>query len=141
MTRINAVRITPKYPLAFKKYPTDAGYDMYAIRSMILWPFVPAKIPLNIRANIPQGLFGRICGRSSLNAEGICILSGTVDSGYVGQMFAVAVNLTLVPRRIREGDRIAQLIFIPFCAAEINEVQDLPSTPRGDSASGSTGRR
>jgi dUTP pyrophosphatase len=139
--QIDAVRITHKYPLAFKKYPTDAGYDMYAISSMILWPFIPKKIPLNIRASIPEGVFGRICGRSSLNAEGICILSGTVDSGYIGQMFAVAVNLTLIPRRIREGDRIAQLIFIPFRAAEIREVDDLPSTPRGDSASGSTGRR
>lgn len=139
--QIDAVRMTHKYPLAFKKYPTDAGYDMYAIRSMVLWPFIPRKIPLNIRANIPEGVFGRICGRSSLNAEGICILSGTVDSGYVGQMFAVAVNLTLIPRRIREGDRVAQLIFIPFHAAKIREVDDLPSTPRGDSASGSTGRR
>ncbi len=139
--QIDAVRITRKYPLAFKKHPTDAGYDMYTIRSMTLWPFIPRKIPLNIKANIPCGVFGRICGRSSLNAEGICILSGTVDSGYVGQMFAVAVNLTLIPRRIREGDRIAQLILIPFCAAEIREVDELPSTPRGDGALGSTGRR
>lgn len=138
---IDAVRITGEYPLAFKKYPADAGYDMYTIKSMILWPFIPRKVPLNIKANIPEGVFGRICGRSSLNAKGICILSGTVDSGYVGQMFAIAVNLSLVPRRIREGDRIAQLIFIPFYTAEIQEVDDLPSTPRGSSASGSTGRR
>ena len=35
--------ITRKYPLAFKKYPTDAGYDMYAISSTILWPFSTEK--------------------------------------------------------------------------------------------------
>ncbi|HAV21075.1 MAG: hypothetical protein QM391_01350 [Bacillota bacterium] len=139
--QIDAVRITERYPMAFKKYPSDAGYDMYALCSTILWPLVPRKIPLNIKASIPEGVFGRICGRSSLNAEGIFILPGTVDSGYVGQMFAVAVNLTLKPRRIREGDRIAQLIFIPFCQAGLREVDELPSTPRGDSAAGSTGRR
>lgn len=138
---INAVKITHEYPLAFKKYPNDAGYDMYALSSEVLWPLTPKRIPLNIKASIPHGVFGRICGRSSLNAEGIYILSGTVDSGYIGQIFAVAVNLTLIPRRIRKGDRIAQLIFIPFCTATLKEVHNLSETPRGDSASGSTGRR
>ncbi|NLS45631.1 MAG: dUTP diphosphatase [Firmicutes bacterium] len=139
--KIDAVRVTHRYPLSFKKYPNDAGYDMYAISHTILWPFVPKRIPLNIKASIPEGVFGRICGRSGLNAEGICVLPGTVDSGYTGQIFAVTVNLSLIPRRIRKGDRIAQLIFIPFYAAEIREVQDLPATARGDSALGSTGRR
>ena len=93
--QIDAVRITERYPIAFKKYPSDAGYDMYARCATILWPLVPRKIPLNIKASIPEGVFGRINGRSSLNAEGKIMRPGTVDSGYVGLMSAVAVNLTL----------------------------------------------
>ncbi len=137
---IRAARVNKDYPLAFKKYPADAGHDLYATRTMILWPFVPARIPLNIMASIPEGTFGRICGRSSLNALGIHVLPGTVDSGYIGQVFAVAVNLTLVPRRIRAGDRVAQMIFIPCCRAHIAEVDALTPTERGGGGFGSTGR-
>ncbi|MEW6226779.1 MAG: dUTP diphosphatase [Bacillota bacterium] len=139
--RIAAVRVSKEFPLAFKKYPADAGHDLYATKTMILWPFMPVKIPLNIRVSTPPGVFGRVCGRSSVSARGICVMPGTVDSGYVGQLFAVAVNVTLLPRRIRAGDRVAQLIFIPFCPAEIEEADALSPTARGDRGLGSTGRR
>lgn len=140
VVRVDAVRVNKEYPLAFRKYSADAGHDLYATQTMMLWPFVPARIPLNIMASIPPGMFGRICGRSSLNALGIHVMPGTVDSGYAGQMFAVAVNLTLVPRRVRAGERVAQMILIPFCPADITEVEALRPTARGSGALGSTGR-
>ncbi len=139
--RVNAVRVTDEFPLAFKGHDTDAGYDLFATKAAILWPFTPVRIPLNIRMAIPPGVFGRVCGRSSLNARGICIMPGTVDPGYTGQVFAVAVNLALVPRRIRAGDRVAQMVLIPFCAAALEEVDRLSPTARGEGALGSTGMR
>lgn len=124
----------------FNKRPGhDAGYDLYSLESRILWPYLPVTVDLNVRMLIPSGYFGRITGRSGLNKKGIVVVPGTVDSGYTGIIKATVINLTPIPRLLRRGQRIAQLIIIPFLAPEFQEVESLPETERNDLGFGSSG--
>ncbi|SHH12586.1 dCTP deaminase domain-containing protein [Desulfosporosinus lacus] len=124
----------------FNKRPgQDAGYDLLSLTDKILWPFQKIKIPVNIQAIIPRGYFGRVTGRSGLSSQGIFIIPGTVDSGYTGIWQAITINLSFWPKRVKAGDRIAQMIMIPFAKVNFIPVDELPSTDRGDKGFMSSG--
>jgi dUTP pyrophosphatase len=126
--------------LPFNKRPgEDAGYDLIALKNVILWPFRPVIIPVNIQALIPTGYFGRVTGRSGLNAKGILVIPGTVDSGYTGIWQSITVNLTLWPKRIQKGNRIAQMIILPFAKINFCLTAELSPTDRGQDGFMSSG--
>jgi dUTP pyrophosphatase len=64
---------------------------------------------------------------------------GTIDADYRGEVKVLAVNLGEESFVINHGDRIAQMIIAPVIQAEINEVEELSDTLRGDGGFGSTG--
>ena len=65
---------------------------------------------------------------------------GVVDSDYRGECFIALHNDAEEPRTVRTGERIAQLILLPYLPIEFDEVADLPETARGEGGFGSTGR-
>ena len=65
---------------------------------------------------------------------------GTIDSDYRGEIQVLLVNLSGEPFTLRRGERIAQLVVAPVVRAELEEVDTLPTTVRGDGGFGSTGR-
>ena len=93
---------------------------------------------------IPEGYAGFVKARSGRAArEGLGVLNapGLVDSGYRGEIKIIAVNLdptTLV--EIERGDRIAQMVILRVERAELEVVDTLPESERGEGGHGSTGR-
>ena len=92
---------------------------------------------------LPEGTFGGVFARSGLaSREGLrpanCV--GVVDSDYRGECFIALHNDTEEPRTVRTGERIAQLVLLPYLPIEFDEVADLPETARGEGGFGSTGR-
>ena len=65
---------------------------------------------------------------------------GVVDSDYRGECFIALHNDAEEPRTVRTGERIAQLVLLPYLPIEFDEVADLPETARGEGGFGSTGR-
>ena len=65
---------------------------------------------------------------------------GTIDADYRGEVQVLLVNLSGEPFTLRRGERIAQLVVAPVVRAELEEVDTLPTTSRGDGGFGSTGR-
>ena len=65
---------------------------------------------------------------------------GTIDADYRGEISVLLVNLGDTPFIVRRGERIAQMIVAPVVQAALVQVDDLPSTARGDGGFGSTGR-
>ena len=63
-----------------------------------------------------------------------------MDSDYRGECLIALHNDTEEPRTVRTGERIAQLILLPYLPIEFDEVTDLPETARGEGGFGSTGR-
>ena len=64
---------------------------------------------------------------------------GVIDSDYRGEIIVVLHNDTDIIRPVQEGDRIAQLVILPYEKIEFSEVEELTNTKRADGGFGSTG--
>ncbi len=123
-----------------------AGYDLYACLetpTLEIAPHATAKVGTGLAIAVPDGYFGAIFARSGLAAkQGLrpanCV--GVADSDYRGEYMVALHNDTDTEREIANGERIAQLVILPFLPAEFCEVDQLDETLRGDGGFGSTGR-
>lgn len=121
-------------------YPDDAGADLIALATGVIGPGCTVRVPTNLAVAIPEGLYGMVTGRSSVASAGVLNHVGTVDAGYRGQIQVILTNLNAEPYHYEAGQRIAQLILIPFARAHYEEVAALPPSPRGERGFGSSGR-
>ncbi len=124
---------------AFKHKDGDAGYDMYSTKSMWIFPFIPRKVPVNLRAELPQKHFGLMTSRSGESSKGNVVIPGIIDSNYRGQMAAIMFRIGLLPRRIKKGTRIAQLIIVPYLDVAWIFKKFLSNSNRGTSGFGDSG--
>ena len=103
-----------------------------------------AIIPTGIAIALPGADYvALICARSGLaSKQGLrpanCV--GVCDSDYRGEYIVMLHNDTDQPRTIENGDRIAQLVVMPYLSVSFTEVEELSETGRGDGGFGSTGR-
>ena len=93
-----------------RAHPTDAGYDLYASEDVLLWGNRPKKVSTDIFMALPTNTVGDIRPRSSLNAKGIYVAYGTIDSGYRGELKVV---MSAPFYKVHKGDKIAQLVILP----------------------------
>jgi len=124
----------------YKKYQTDAGWDVESTIDIVLKPFVPVKIPTGLILAIPKGCKGAICPRSSTSSKGLLVFDGTVDPDYRGEVHINIINLTNKDYFINKGDRIAQLAIYLCLVEDYIKVDSLPDTDRGTNGFGSTGK-
>ena len=121
----------------------DAGLDLYAAEAVIIEPGARVLIPTGIALAIPEGYAGFVLPRSGLAVRhGLTLLNtpGLIDSGYRGEVKVLLVNHDRATTTIARGDRIAQLVIQRVEPTELVEVDELPSSDRGDGGFGSTGR-
>lgn len=121
-----------------------AGYDLYACidEDIVIYPHCTVKVNTGISIALPNNTFGAIFARSGLaTKQGLrpanCV--GVCDSDYRGPYVVALHNDTDFAQIIKSGDRIAQLVILPFISAEFNVVDDLDITERGNGGFGSTG--
>lgn len=122
-----------------------AGYDLYACleEDVLIAPGQTVKIGTGLAVAVPEGFFGAVFARSGLaSKEGLrpanCV--GVCDSDYRGEYIIALHNDSGMERTVRHGDRIAQLVILPFLPAEFEESDSLPETARGAGGFGSTGK-
>jgi dUTP pyrophosphatase len=134
-------RLAPEATLPGYKTDGAAAIDLHAYipRPRILWPLVPTRIPTGVGMAIPEGHFGLVLGRSGLATRGLCMLGGVIDPDFRGAMQAIVVLLRLWPMVVRPGDRIAQIVFLPYERATLSLHLPMTSTIRGANGLGSTG--
>jgi len=121
-----------------------AGYDLYAcVEKPITIPsHCTEKIGTGLAIEIPEGYFGAIFARSGLaTKQGLrpanCV--GVCDSDYRGEYIIALHNDTDEAKLIMPGERVAQLVVMPFLEVEFDEVNELENTKRGYGGFGSTG--
>jgi dUTP pyrophosphatase len=124
----------------------DAGYDLRAVEAFALAPGERATVPTGVAVALPPGIAGLVVPRSGLAARhGISVVNGPglIDPNYRGEIRVILVNLGDEPFAGEPGDRIAQLLLVPYVAPEIVAVDELPPAPddRGERGFGSSGRR
>ncbi len=123
-------------------YPGDAGLDLSACERVVLEPGERALVHTGVAIAIPHGYAGYVQPRSGLAIEhGITIVNtpGLVDSGYRGELRIILLNtdgehaFTVEP-----GMRIAQLVILPVPPVELQVVDELPESERGERGFGSS---
>jgi dUTP pyrophosphatase len=120
----------------------DAGYDLRCLEGFRLAPGERAMIGTGVAIALPPNVAGLVTPRSGLAARhGISLVNspGLVDPNYRGELRVVLVNLGAEPFEAQAGDRIAQLLLIPFWAPELEVVAELPPSDRGPNGFGSSG--
>lgn len=143
--KINIKKLTETAILPERGSAYAAGYDLFADleESVEIQPHETKMIGTGLAMEIPEGYFGGVFARSGLSAkEGLrpanCV--GVVDADYRGEVKVALHNDGDVVREIKPGQKIAQLVVVPFLSVEFNEVKELSETVRGVGGFGSTGK-
>jgi dUTP pyrophosphatase len=125
--------------------PGDAGYDLRAVEGFALAPGARAVVPTGIALALPPGVAGLVVPRSGLAARhGLSVVNGPglIDPNYRGEVRVVLVNLGDERYEGAAGDRIAQLLLVPYWGPGVRVVDALPPSgdDRGANGFGSSGR-
>lgn len=122
----------------------DAAADIRAACSGTIEPGARSLVPCGFSMAIPVGFAGLVLPRSGLAAHhGVTILNapGLIDSSYRGQIMVSLLNTDRESAfAFSQGDRIAQLMIIPYPQVYYNEVDSIDDTERGTGGFGSSGR-
>jgi dUTP pyrophosphatase len=123
----------------------DAGYDLACVEDFTLWPARRRTVGTGVAIALPAGVAGLVTPRSGLaDRHGVTIVNapGLVDPGYRGELRVTLLNTGEAPYAARAGDRIAQLVLVPFVAPDVRVVDGLDDGPdaRGALGFGSSGR-
>ena len=135
------IRIKKLHPdAAIPRYakPGDAGVDLTAVWKRQVMEIVTYGTGLAIE--IPDGHVGLLFSRSSIYKTKMTLTNcvGVIDSGYRGEImmkFKMTDNRTMY----EVGDRIGQLVIMPYPEVEFVEAEKLSTTSRGSGGYGSTG--
>lgn len=122
-----------------RAHEDDAGLDLRSPVTVWLHPGEQHKIDTGVRMAIPKGYVGLITSKSGLMLKDITS-RGTLDSGYRGTVGAILFNHGKEGYLIKEGDKICQVVIVPCLTPELEYVDELDETERGDGGFGSTGR-
>lgn len=141
LMRVREGAIIPKQATA-----GSAGYDLCACMDVpqTIEPGERCVFPSGLAAEIPAGTAGFVFTRSGLGIKkGIHVTNGVgvIDSDYRGEIQIGLHNLSAEPYTVQPGERIAQMIIMPYFAPVIEEVTSLTETDRGAGGFGSTGTK
>ncbi len=132
--RLNEKARLPKYA-----YEDDAGMDLFSVEELILKPGDIKLCRTGIALSIPVGYVGLIWDKSGIALKGgIKTMGGVIDSGYRGEVGVILNNLSKKEYIIKEGDKVAQILFQRVEHFEIKEVKTLTNTKRDTGGFGST---
>ena len=121
----------------------DAGLDMTATR---MWFDDDSNVcyGTGISMEIPKGYVGLVFPRSSIAKKDLLLSNavGVIDSGYRGEITAkFKISGEYSNKHFYKiGERICQIIIMPYPKIEFEEVEELSETERGDRGYGSTGK-
>ncbi|XP_028778344.1 deoxyuridine 5'-triphosphate nucleotidohydrolase [Neltuma alba] len=140
MPFLRVKKLSDKAVLPSRASSLSAGYDL----SSAVETKVPARgkalVATDLSIAIPEGTYARIAPRSGLAwKHSIDVGAGVIDADYRGPVGVILFNYSDADFEVKVGDRIAQLIIERIMTPEVEEVEDLDSTARGEGGFGSTG--
>lgn len=138
--KLSETAVKPTYGSEFA-----AGMDMYADiqEDVDIEAGQTYMCSTGIAMEIPEGYVGLLFARSGLaSKQGLAPANkvGVIDSDYRGEIKVALHNHSGETRTIKAGDRIAQLAIVPFLRVDLDEVDELNDTDRGEGGFGSTGK-
>ncbi len=143
---IKVKKVSPLAHIPTRGSDYAAGYDLYAAieKAVVIEPHRTAMIDTGLQFELPDGYFAGIFARSGLaSKEGLrpANCTGVCDSDYRGNYIVSIHNDSDEERRILPGQRIAQMIVMPYLPVTFLETDELSDTKRGSGGFGSTGKQ
>ena len=108
----------------------SAGVDLYSTIDVYVEVRSIKKINIGIRVSLPENSYGSI-----RDTKGLLTLKGVIDNDYTGEIIIIMTSL-IEPIKIKQGQKIAQLIVSNTLYSEIKLVKFLKSTERNDKGFG-----
>lgn len=139
--KLNENAIVPTYGTPFA-----AGADLYALPEgdIKLQPGDTVMIHTGVAMEIPEGTAAFIFARSGIATKrGLAPANkvGVIDSDYRGEIMVPIHNHSKQEQIIASGERVAQMVIMPYVKAEFTECETLEETERNVSGFGSTGTK
>ena len=126
----------------YKKHSGDAGWDLYVSRECTIPAGATVDVHTDVKIDMPPYLYARIVGRSStLRKHNLMVNEGIIDNGFTGELFVCIHNMDNKPFHVKQGMRLAQVLFHTIEDVRWSEVEEIVATPgkRGNAGFGSTG--
>ena len=123
-----------------RAHETDAGLDMYTPDDFTVPGKDSAVVDTGVHVAIPVGYVGFVKSKSGLMVKNDITTDGTVDAGYTGSIKIKLFNHGYDDKHFFRGQKIAQLVLLPIITPELEVVEELTATERGDNGFGSTGK-
>lgn len=146
--KIQVIRVRPDedadLPLPNYMTRSSAGMDLTAAvkEAVTIEPGRIKLIPTGLAIALPEGFEAQVRPRSGMALKkGITLINspGTIDADYRGEIGLAVINLGQEPVIIQRGDRIAQMIVTKVWVADLELVDNLDDTQRGEGGFGHTG--
>jgi dUTP pyrophosphatase len=123
-----------------RAHSTDAGLDLYSPIRKVIRANDWESIDTGVHLEIPQGYVGMVTSKSGLMANEGITSRGTIDCGYTGSIKAVLFNHSKRDYIVEKGQKITQLVIMPIITPDLEIVDSLCDTERGNNGFGSTGK-
>lgn len=126
--------------LPSRAHDLDAGFDLYSREDAIVYAGDSWTFDTGVHMAIPKGYVGDVKSKSGLMMKYGIVTDGTVDAGYTGSIRVKLFNMSSCAVSIVKGQKIAQLVIKNILTPELEIVDRLEETERGDGGFGSTGK-
>lgn len=138
--------LDPRAKLPAYGSPDAAGADLYVVADgpVTIAPGETVMLHTGLAFAIPQGFVGLVCARSGMACKrGLAPANkvGVVDADYRGEVLVFLHNHGGEAQVVEDGDRVAQLVIVPYLTAEFTQADELDGTERGSGGFGSTGMK
>ena len=123
-----------------RAHETDAGLDLYARETAIVYGGNSAEFDTGVHIELPPDTVGFLKSKSGLMVNHGITSEGVVDEGYTGSIVVKLFNNSDGYYVVNRGDKISQLVILPILKPELELVDSLEQTDRGNNGFGSSGR-
>lgn len=138
--KIKVKKFHPEAKIPSYAHQGDAGMDLYSVEDLIIKAGERKIVHTGIGMEYPEGYCTLIWDKSGMAGNsGIKVMGGVFEPVYKGEYKIILLNTTKQEFHIKKGQKIAQILVQPIIKAEIQEVQELTESTRGEKGFGSTG--
>lgn len=142
--KIKQLQLEQPAGVSLPAYPGDAGLDLIALTDIRIHAKTYVDVPHGFAIEVPEGYFGYVLPRSSTirhNRGNLQVMASPIDSGYRGEIFTMVRNNGDFPITISAGQRISQMVILPFAyISNLDVVDELSESLRSTNGFGSSGK-
>lgn len=144
MINLKIKLLSPEAKLPIRANSSDAGLDLFAVTRKFEEQYV--EYGTGLALEIPEGHVGLLFPRSSVSNKDLVLANsvGVVDSGYRGEVclrFKVHSSQDKLAETYLPGEKVGQLVILPYPKVELTLVDELSQTKRGTGGFGSTDKK